>query len=161
MKIYLAGPDVFRQDAKEYGTLLKKTCSAFGAEGLFPLDNELEVIQNEAPWEFAKRIYNGNIEMIKSCDVVIANVQRFRGPSADAGTVFEIGYANALGKPVYGYTTDTREYVTAVGDLGSKCFDLMNVEDFKLFDNLMIVYGIKSVHKTFLEALEKAVSEQL
>ncbi|MFC7552233.1 nucleoside 2-deoxyribosyltransferase [Pseudoroseomonas wenyumeiae] len=27
----------------------------------------------------------------------------FRGPSADAGTVFELGFMRALGRPVFGY----------------------------------------------------------
>ncbi|MDY0273631.1 MAG: nucleoside 2-deoxyribosyltransferase, partial [Advenella sp.] len=38
-KIYLAGPDVFRHDAVDYGQQLKALCESFGFAGLYPLDN--------------------------------------------------------------------------------------------------------------------------
>ncbi|KPW90352.1 hypothetical protein ALP58_200137 [Pseudomonas savastanoi] len=39
--VYLAGFDVFRPDAVEYGRYLKALCSAHGLEGLYPFDNEV------------------------------------------------------------------------------------------------------------------------
>src|SRR3546814_1957018 len=39
--LYLAGPDVFRPDARERGRELKARCAQFGIEGLFPLDQEV------------------------------------------------------------------------------------------------------------------------
>src|SRR3546814_15668084 len=38
--LYLAGPDVFRPDARERGRELKALCAQFGIEGLFPLRSE-------------------------------------------------------------------------------------------------------------------------
>ncbi|MFM0085030.1 nucleoside 2-deoxyribosyltransferase, partial [Paraburkholderia sediminicola] len=38
-RIYLAGFDVFRVDAVEYGRSLQRLCASFGFEGIFPLDS--------------------------------------------------------------------------------------------------------------------------
>ena len=40
-KVYLAGFDVFREDAVELGEYLKRLCRAQGLEGLYPFDNEV------------------------------------------------------------------------------------------------------------------------
>ncbi len=34
---------------------------------------------------------------------MVANLNPFRGAEPDSGTAFELGYAAALGKPLYGY----------------------------------------------------------
>ena len=36
-RIYLAGFDVFRLDAAEYGRGLQRACASFGFEGIYPL----------------------------------------------------------------------------------------------------------------------------
>ena len=41
LKIYLAGPDVFRPDAFEQGERLKALCAEFGLRGLYPLDHSV------------------------------------------------------------------------------------------------------------------------
>ena len=45
--------------------------------------------------------------MIERADAIVANVAPFRGPDPDAGTAFEVGYAHALGKPIYLWAEDT------------------------------------------------------
>ncbi|WP_198596848.1 nucleoside 2-deoxyribosyltransferase, partial [Vibrio sp. 10N.261.52.A1] len=42
-RIYLAGPEVFLTDAVSIGDQKKKICEAYGFEGIFPLDNILEL----------------------------------------------------------------------------------------------------------------------
>jgi nucleoside 2-deoxyribosyltransferase len=146
-KIYLAGPDVFLPNAKEHGEMLKKKCQEFGYQGLFPLDNE---IQGQTLEEIAINIKKANIDLIIECDIVIANLSPFRGPEPDSGTVWEVGYAQALGKTVIAYSTDTR-------DLKTKTIDIMNldkealrdeknleIEDFGLTHNLMYADIVKT-----------------
>src|SRR3546814_5290136 len=58
--LYLAGPDVFRPDARERGRELKALCAQFGIEGLFPLDQEVPVHLVD-PGEQAAWIYRANI----------------------------------------------------------------------------------------------------
>ena len=41
LRIYLAGPGVFRPDALEQGERLKALCAEFGFIGLYPLDKQV------------------------------------------------------------------------------------------------------------------------
>ena len=127
-RAYLAGPDVFLSDAVAVGSRKKELCGRYGLSGHFPLDNDLP--------PQAMPIYRANVALIRSCDLVIANLTPFRGPSADAGTVFEVGYAAALGLPVWGYSADGRIYADKTSP------DRYAVEDFGLTDNLMIPCAI-------------------
>ena len=159
MKIYLAGPDVFRPNAIEHGQKLKKLCSEYGFEGMYPFDNEVDM-DLKGP-ELAKVIYEANKKMIEECDVVIANLVPFRGPSADPGTVWEIGYALGLGKKVMGY----RDFPSPEEDPRAIYKNRANeaygwsVEDFDLGDNLMIDCSIP-IYRFFIDALTQLRGEQ-
>ena len=140
MKIYLAGPEVFLENAVSHGETLKQKCSARGFEGFFPLDNEVQGATKE---ELAENIKEANIKLIETCDIVIANLSPFRGPEPDSGTVWEVGFAQALGKKVVGYCSDGRDLKTKTEDLlgldNSSDRDTQNleIEDFGLTHNLM------------------------
>ena len=103
--VYLAGPDVFLDNAIEHGEKLKSMCLEHGLIGHFPLDNKLDLSPNEKHSD-ASYIYNSNTKLIDMCDGLIANIEPFRGVSADPGTAFEIGYAVAKNKLVSLYTSD-------------------------------------------------------
>ncbi|PLX68787.1 MAG: nucleoside 2-deoxyribosyltransferase [Denitrovibrio sp.] len=139
-KVYIAGPDVFLPDAVAHGKKLKRITKENGFEGLFPLDNE---IKGDDPAELAEKIKVANINMIRNCDAVVANLLPFRGPEPDSGTVWEVGFAQALGKVVIGYCSDVRS-------LKQKTIETLNldstavqdaegfeIEDFGLTHNLM------------------------
>ena len=51
----------------------------------------------------AHAIFLQNVALIEKSAIVLANIVPFRGPSADPGTVWEIGYAYAKGIPVICY----------------------------------------------------------
>lgn len=140
-KIYLAGPDVFRKDALEYGLYLKELCFEYGFKGLFPLDNEF-VSNNKS--ELAMKIKHANMDLIKEADIVLANLSPFRGVEPDSGTVWELGFAQGLGKKVISYSNDTREIIIRVnekqGFVKDNEFDLdgLFIENFGLSNNLML-----------------------
>ena len=159
-KIYLAGPDVFLPNAIEHGNYLKRLCEQHGYIGLSPMDNE---VSGNHPHQIAQRIKEANIALIKECDVVIANVSPFRGPEPDSGTVWEIGYAQGLGKKVLAYSSDMRtlkEKTQAILGLGDSPHDKegMEIEDFYLTHNLM--YADCVVGKTFEECLRTLDMQQ-
>jgi nucleoside 2-deoxyribosyltransferase len=94
-----------------------------------------------------RRIALRNEAHIRSCAAVIANLTPFRGPSADAGTVYEVGFARGLGLKVFGYATVIEEFLdrTLAAFPGRQAEDGawwdpegLLVEQFGLFDNLMI-----------------------
>ena len=138
-KIYLAGPEVFLPNALEIGEALKRLCLEHGYEGLFPLDN---TITGDNPLEIATAIRLANQTMIHTCDIVIANLSPFRGPEPDSGTVWEVGFAQGLGKKVLAYSSDRRslkEKTQSILNLGDTNCDAsgMFIEDFGLTHNLM------------------------
>lgn len=149
--IYLAGPAVFLADPMTEAAALKRLCALHGLEGVFPLDNEL-ALAGLAPAEQALAIKVENCELIRRCAAVVADMTPFRGPGMDQGTAYEMGFAEALGKPVFGYTRDLRPYrirvqealSTAVG-VGGVLRDVsgMAIEDFGLSENLMLSAGVQ------------------
>ena len=91
MRAYLAGTDVFLREAKALAAAKRGLCERYGLTGVSPADTIIDLsglTKNEA----ALRIALTNEGLIRDCDIVIANVTPFRGPSADAGT--EIGRAH-------------------------------------------------------------------
>ncbi len=139
-KVYLAGWDVFRPNAKAVGKKLKELCEKHGFIGLYPLDNECE-----SP----DKIYNGNIALINKADYVIANINTFRGFEPDSGTAFEIGYATAKGKTIIAYTDESRPMKEWVIDN-----DGYTVEDFGYPVNLMIASAAILVNGDAEDALK-------
>ena len=148
IKVYLAGPDVFLPNVMEVGEMKKELCKKYGFEGLFPMDAKLD-LKELAPYEAGMLISEANEELIKKSDFVIANITPFRGPSADVGTVFEIGFAKALRKPIFAYT-NTKELFTertmkfaGVKTNTYRDNNNMSIEQWGMVDNLMIDGGVK------------------
>ena len=147
-RVYLAGPDVFLPDAVARAKALKAICARHGLVGISPLDALADEPAAWAALPEAARIHRRNEAHISSCDALIANLTPFRGPSADVGTVFELGFMRALGRPVFGYgTTATPFLARSLAFLGSTATARdglwvdgadMLVEAFGLFDNLML-----------------------
>src|SRR6476646_1934780 len=157
-RVYLAGPGVFRKDAKAFGEILKQKCARAGLVGCFPLDNEIAC---DSPRQQAERIYRANIDLLDSAQAIIADISPFRGPHMDQGTAWEIGYGIAKGLPVYAWSTDfvnlldrTRRHVGAHVRNGRTVDDKgWTIEDFGLIDNLMIVVSCTSIHRSDDEAI--------
>lgn len=155
MKAYLAGPDVFRVDSVAHGERMKELCEEYGIEALYPLDNLVpEHLEGE---EAAQWICQANMEMIREADVVLANLQIFRGHELDSGTVFEVGVATALNTPVIAYfpnTGDMRQQIPT--DTNGLCSDGYFVEDFGLPRNLMLACQWAGQAQDFHAAVEMA-----
>lgn len=151
-RIYLAGPEVFLADAAAVAAAKQALCTAYGFQGLAPLDGE--VTTAGGPEALAGAIYDKNIAMIHASDLVIANLTPFRGLCMDPGTAFEIGYACALGLPVFGYANVTGGEFARIAAARTlrprpgapevqEDEDGLAVEDFGMFENLMIDVPIR------------------
>jgi nucleoside 2-deoxyribosyltransferase len=147
MKVYLAGPDVFLPDAVGVGQRKAAICAHHGLTGLYPLDNAVDLAADDA----SRAIYAANEAMMMAADAIVANLTAFRGASADAGTVFELGFMAGRGKLCLGYSNDIWCYTERVRRRepvkAANCGRLIDaeglwVEDFGLADNLMIVHGL-------------------
>ncbi len=144
-KIYLAGPGVFRPDSLEWGRRLNRACSALGLAGLYPLDGE---IPGEMTSKASTRcwIFANNCNLIRQADAVLADLRAFRSAcEPDSGTAFEVGFAYALGKPVWLWLPDCKagsEMISRLpcykSDTGWIDADGLLVEDFGAPINLML-----------------------
>jgi nucleoside 2-deoxyribosyltransferase len=138
MKAFLAGPDVFLPNAAANASAKIAICRGYGIHGIAPLDDASATLPADQAW---RRIYRNDIEMMRECDIIIANLTPFRGASADAGTLIELGWFLGQGKPVFGYSNSAElfqarslAYRAAIPDPIAE----LTVEGFGLADNLMI-----------------------
>ena len=146
MRIYLAGPDVFLPDAVDIGRRKKEICAAHGLIGLYPLDNAID----RSVGDISLNIFKGCEAMMDVADAIIANLTPFRGPGADPGTAYELGYMAARGKFCLGYSNDPTVYaervrlLTEVRSRDGRLVDAegLTVEDFGLSDNLMMIHAL-------------------
>ncbi len=143
---YLAGPDVFLPDARAHAARKCLICSQAGFIGLAPLDDESAI----PDWQ---KIFRADVAMMEASDIIIANLTPFRGASADAGTLVELGWFLGRNKPIYGYSNSaapfdqrSRAQCAAIAD---PLAGLIH-ESFGLTDNLMIAGAVwQSGHPVF------------
>jgi nucleoside 2-deoxyribosyltransferase len=153
VRVYLAGPDVFMPDPVAWIARKKAICAGFGLAGVSPLDDLADEPADWAALPDWHRIALRNEAHIRGARGLIANLTPFRGPSADVGTVYEVGFARGLGLKLFGYATVATPFLdrtltalsgsaSQTGDGGWVDGDGMLIEQFGLFDNLMIEGGI-------------------
>jgi nucleoside 2-deoxyribosyltransferase len=130
LPVYLAGPDVFLPEYAEVGRAKQAICARYGLEGHYPGDGA--DVTGLPLDEQARALFEGCVEMMGVCVAGLANLTPFRGPSADVGTAFEMGYLFGRDCPVFGYTSEVVDYTSRVTD------DEIHVEAFGLADNLML-----------------------
>ena len=160
IRVYLAGPDVFLPDPEAWAARKKAICAAHGLIGISPLDDYPNEPPEWASFPLWRRIAVRNEAHIRSCQAIIANLTPFRGPSADVGTVYEIGFARAVGLKIFGYSTVSTPFLErtlAIATATRKDAawwdkDELSVEQFGLFDNLMIESGIHGSGGTLIAA---------
>ncbi|HQU11168.1 MAG TPA: nucleoside 2-deoxyribosyltransferase, partial [Acidiphilium sp.] len=91
-------------------------------------------------------IFRQDVAMMERSDIVIAHLSPFRGASADAGTLVELGWFLGRGRPCFGYSNAaipfaarSRMQVAAQPDPVAGTA----IEDFGLGDNLMVIGALE------------------
>ncbi len=152
-RVYLAGPEVFLANAREIGLRRRAICERHGLMGVFPADEEEASNPSMTPPERGLAISRAMEQVMRTCDAMIVNLTPFRGPSADVGSAYEIGFMRALGRPIFAYTNDDRPLFDRVVEYCGGTVreqptgehedsDGMAVEPFILRDNLMLEGGV-------------------
>ena len=172
-RVYLAGPEVFHASSREIGARKRAICDRHGLIGVFPADEEGACDPALSLPERGLAISAAMENTMRSCDAMIVNLTPFRGPSADVGSAYEMGFMRALGRPVFAYSNDDRPFldrVTAFCGGALRCRptgghedpDGMAVEAFALHDNLMLAGGIAGsggyLHIAAVDAVERYTS---
>jgi nucleoside 2-deoxyribosyltransferase len=157
LRVYLAGPDIFVPDAAGLVARKKAICDRYELIGVSPLDPWPDEPADGDALPDWRRIALRNEAQIRSADLMIANLTPFRGPSADVGTVYEVAMMRTLRRPVFGYATTAVGFTRRTADFASRQGGVVAgadgslrdgegllIEQFGLFDNLMIEAGIVS-----------------
>jgi nucleoside 2-deoxyribosyltransferase len=152
-RIYLAGPEVFLVNAREIGARKCAICARHGLVGVFPGDVDDSYEPAVPPFERGLAISRAIERVMQNCAAMIVNLTPFRGPSADVGAAYEMGFMRALARPIYAYTNDARPFLDRVvafyagtvrvrvtGETEDS--DGMAIEPFGLHDNLMLAGGV-------------------
>ena len=156
MKIYLAGPDIFRPDAREWADSARETCRRYGYEPLIPIDHD----ETQPP-----QIFAANLELIGDAQIVVANLNPFRGVEPDSGTCFELGYAVAMNKKVCAYIDHMETLVQRVNRIEGGDPDRIHdnqglcIENFALPLNLMLAVPAKIVEGGLEDCLKQLRGE--
>jgi nucleoside 2-deoxyribosyltransferase len=152
-RVYLAGPEVFLAMSREIGASKRAICARYGLVGVYPGDEELA---SDPALPLAERgiAISRAIECaMRRCDAMIVNLTPFRSPSADVGSVYEMGFMRALGRPIFAYSNDARRFFDRVAAFCGDTLrqrrtgeyedsDGMAIEPFALHDNLMLAGAI-------------------
>lgn len=98
MKFYIAAP-FFNDEELEHVKNIEKILEDRGHQMFSPRLNQLPQFEY-ASFEWRTNIFRNDINHLKWCDAVIAIL----GDNYDdTGTAFEVGFAYAIGRPVYLY----------------------------------------------------------
>ncbi len=147
-KIYLAGPDVFYHNVDNISQFKKSICLKYGFEPIFPLDLlPKNLFTNKYSLnDRARIIKKACISGIKQSDILVSNMSPFRGVSMDVGTAFEMGFADALDKKIFGYSIADSTYLEKVieadmykNTINEVDYDIHDsiIENFQKIDNCM------------------------
>jgi len=138
---YLAGPHVFLPQAGAHAAAKLALCAKHGIIGRSPLNEDIASLAAMPEDDAWRAIFAKDLAMMRGCEIIIANLTPFRGPSADAGTLIELGWFLGAGKPAFGYSNSatpfherSQAHLAAVPDP----LPGLTVGGFGLPDNLMI-----------------------
>jgi nucleoside 2-deoxyribosyltransferase len=120
-KIYWAAP-LFNDEERAFNSC---GCAKFECDGytVFLPQRDAGELGTDGG---AEEIYWRDIKGLCACDIVVAVLN---GRVPDEGTVFEMGYANALGKPIFGICSDKRKPTNAMFAPVNWCDDTVGALD--------------------------------
>lgn len=119
-RVYVASPDRFRVDAADYYRGVKELGAGYGWQVLTPLDDVpgVERVVGEDRWASAYSTFDRCQQLVRSCDVIIADLNDYHGLEPNSDTSFECGFGFQLGKRLFGYMSDTRRMIDRIPNLG-------------------------------------------
>ena len=166
-RIYLAVFERYDENAEVILKQMKDICQSYGYEAVSPLDLAAGVGLEETDnvYEKAGRLFQNYQQHVRDTDIIIANLNHYRGYEVNNDVGFECGMGFQLGKRLYGYMDDTSRMIDRIPHLGEdkeyRDQTGSNVEDFDYPVNLMFACSMKIFEGTFeqiigdvMEALE-------
>lgn len=163
--IYLSGFERYDSKGGMIFTKMKEICSRYGYESVSPLDQApgVEKIVTENPYIWAANVFDNYQQHVRNCDIIIANLNDYRGYEINNDVGFECGMGFQLGKRLYGFMDNTDKLINKIPHLGEEMeyrdHTGSNVEDFDYPANLMFGSSMKIFEGTFENIIEKVVKD--
>jgi len=127
MKIYIAGP-LCEKSNREFLERIDKICKELGFKTFLP---HRDAGLYEGDKSKIKNISKKDFNEIKECDIMIGILN---GIYIGAGTAWEMGYAQAIGKKVIGLKTDRKvqESISEISVIIAGCVNIVEtIEELK------------------------------
>lgn len=165
--VYLAGIERYQENAQEIFTRMKEICAEHGLDAVTPADwaSGVEEIKTDNPYVWAANVFDNYQQHVRNCDVVIANLNDYRGYEVNNDVGFECGMGFQLGKKLYGYRDNAAPLITRIPHLGQekeyRDHTGSNVENFNYPCNLMFSCSMKIFEGKFEKIIKKVASDLL
>ena len=108
--IYIAGPMCFYEDGYPQWYAMRDRAKTMGFQVTMPSEGELELDPVDLQGN-GDRIFQNCVRAMEASTAILCNLEFYRGPDVDGGSLFEVGMAYAKGAGCYGYTRDKRPMV--------------------------------------------------
>lgn len=102
-KVYIAGP-LFSEGELDFNKKLRDAVAQKGFSVYLPQEHTEDTVDMRHEYK-QNYIFQNNVEIIDDSDIILAVLD---GADVDSGTAWEIGYAYAKGKMIFGLRTDFR-----------------------------------------------------
>lgn len=164
-KVYLSGMERYDENAKEKYGIMKKICDKYGMDACTPCDwaDGVTRMDTKNPYTAAANLLENYACHIRNCDLIIADLNDYRGYECSNDVGFECGMAFQLGKQLYGYMDDARPVKYRIPHLGEdreyRDMSGCNVEDFDYPLNLMFGCSMKIFEGTFEAVIERVAED--
>lgn len=166
-QVYLATLTRYDEDAKEKYEIMKKLCNKYGLEAIVPTDWADEVVEIKTDNLYLKtaNIFDNYQQHVRNCDIIIADVNNYKGYECSNDVAFECGMGFQLGKKLYGFMDDARAMKDRIPHLGEarEYRDMCgcNVENFNYPLNLMLGCSLKVFEGNFEKVIKEIAADFL
>jgi nucleoside 2-deoxyribosyltransferase len=147
--LYIAGPECFYPDGDARLMAFRKEAEAAGYAVSLPNDNPLDLTHEDLR-KNADAIFENCAVSMNETTAILCDLECFRGPLPDGGSIYELGMAYGRGLPCYGYTRDKRPLSWKFRPDGSSC--PLEFRDLPFSPN--VVGSTKIVEGGFSECLK-------
>lgn len=142
-KVYFADSLRYDDGSEERGKKLREAFSQAGFELILPMDpvERTRIDPQDNAYVRAAKMFDRYQQHVRDCDILLADLNDFRGYEVSTDVGFECGMAFQLGKQLHGFMADTRPMKERVPSFGAqreyRDQTGSNVEDFNYPLNLM------------------------
>lgn len=163
--IYLAGFERYDSNGEEVFARMKEICAKYGYEAISPLDRApgVQETSSENPYMKAMNLFDRFQQHVRNCDLIIANLNDYRGYEINNDVAFECGMGFELGKKLYGYMDNADKLINRIPHLGAdkeyRDQTGSNVEDFDYPANLMFGSSMDIFEGDFESIIGKVIEK--